>query len=224
MWPLPQLKNEHIHLVLHHDRVACMRFVDDGPYVRLQDYRAYHITLGNAQLLDNITELQEAIIDFVTAFNMQAAYLSIVLAADLLHERLVLHAKSDITLEALQDPDPHMVYQLQHIGPHEDAFLFYIFGISHALRLQLHLLHHRLPVHMHRVISPLHAQIEVYKRIAASAFSQARLVQELHVEGVRIPAVFSPEVLRRSIKIEPSASFVHEDVVYAWGSFLGAQK
>lgn len=223
MWPLPQIKNEHIHLVLYPNRAVCVRFVPEQGYVRLQDYRSYSFALGNAQLFFNITQLSDVISNFITSFDLQAAYLNIVLTPDLVQERLVQYAKSDATLEDLQAHAMHTAYQLQYVGPHEDAFLFYICGISQVLKLQLGLIHNRLPVHMYRVISPLHAQIEVYKRIAAPAFSQARLVHELHMQRVQIPAVFSPEVLRRAIKIESNTSFVHEDIVYAWGSFLGAQ-
>lgn len=224
MWPLPQLKNEQIHLVIYADRAVCVRFVHDGSCLRLQDYRAYCITPGDAQSLCNIAELHDCITDFVTTFNVRAAYLSIVLTADFLQERLVHHVKSDALFEELLGkPEMHTAYQLQYVGPYEDGFLFYICGVSQALRLQLQLLFHRLPLHMHRVISSFHAQTEVYKHTMKSTFSQARLVQELHVERVHIPAVFSPEVVCKSIKIEPGISFVQEDIVYAWGSFLGAE-
>lgn len=223
MWPLPQLKNEHIHLVLRQDRAVCARFVREGAFTHLQDYRAYDLAQASPQLLFNSTELHTVINDFINTFNLQAAYLHIVLASDLVQERLVRHTKSDATLAELDVVDMHSAYQLQYIGPHEDAFLFYICSISQAFKLQLALLHHRLPVHMHRVVSPLHVQIEAYKCIAAPIFSQARLVQELHMQKVQIPSVFSPEILRRLIKIKSDVSFVHEDIVYAWGSFLGAQ-
>lgn len=224
MWPLPQIKNDRIHLVLHAERAVCVRFVWDGLCMRMQDYRVYHIPIGNARLLTNITGLQAALVDFITTFKLHGSYLSIVLGPDLLQERVIRHSKSDATPdEIVPERDAHTLYHMQHIGPHEDTFLFYLYAVSQPFKLQLELLHHRLPVHMHCVVSPLQAQIEVYKRIAAPAFSQARLAQEIDVEKVYIPSVFSPEVLRRSIKIDLNIVYNAQDVVSAWGSFLGAQ-
>lgn len=224
MWPLPQIKNEQIHLVLHRERAVCIRFVPDGPYVRMQAYRTYHIPVGSTRLLYNVSALQAAVTDFITTFKLNSAYLSIVLGADLLSEHVIRHAKSDAQLtELLQERAAHTLYQVRHIGPHEDAFLFYVCAVSQPLRLQLEMFHHQLPVHMHRVVSSLNAQIEVYKRIAAPAFSQARLAQEIDTERVHIPTVFSPELLRRSVKIDPGMVYNSQDVVHAWGSYLGAQ-
>ena len=171
-----------------------------------------------------MTALQEALFDFIATFKLYAAYLNIVLGADLLTERLIVHAKSDASLEELiHERTVHTLYHAEHIGPHEEGFLFYVYGISQPLRLQLALLHHQLPVHMHQVISPWHAQAKVYKYITASVFSQARLVQDIDILHVQIPAVFSSEIFRRLVKTNPGVVYEHSDIVHAWGSFLGVQ-
>lgn len=222
MWPLPQIKNEHISIVLHRDRIFCARFVPGGPFLHL-DCRAYEISIGNEHIFFNTTALQDAVADFIEICSLQAAYISVVLGEDLAKEHLILHAKSDVSLEELLPCESHTEYCLDYIGPRENQFLLYVCAVSHMLMLQVGIFHYQLPVHLHSVVSPLNAYIQVYKHIAGSAFSQARLAHEIDLERMVIPAVFSTEIIRRSIKIKSGKAYTNQDIILAWGSFLGVQ-
>jgi hypothetical protein len=225
MWPLPQTKNEYMHVVVHPDHVTCVTFIRENEHLQVRNYHEYHIPIGDMRSLDNITALQGAIDHFITEKKLHFSYVTVVLAPDLLDERLILHSKSDAHLaDLLPDYGMHVKYQVQYIGSQEDGFLFYVCGIAHALIMQLQMLHQKLPIHTHHIVSPFYAQMNVYAHVTASAFSRARLVQEIDFDRVCIPIVFSHEVLRRSIKIDVDTACTDQDLVYVWGSLLGVMR
>ena len=203
-------------------RLTCISYLQENNVARLCNYRTYCVPVGNNRLLTNITALQNAVGDFVSKAKLEGAHLNIILAPELLREQLIRHTKSDVSLEDIvQEPELHTESCMQYVGPIDDGFLFYISHIAQSLKLQLQLWHHTLPVHMHSIISPFAAQLHVYKHKAASTFSRARLVQDIDIDRVRIPALFELDV-QRMLKIDQHIRCNNQDIVYAWGSYLGA--
>lgn len=216
MWPLPQIKNEHLHLVVHRDRVVCMHFLKEFNSLRMAA-KVYEFPLGNKDMLCNLAALEKAVLHAVQAFGVEFAYCSMVLGSDLMYEQFVVQASSDL---GDFPKKMHTCQTAHYVGPLEDNFLFYVMGYSELVKLQLDLFHARLPIHIHHIIGSFHAQTNVYMHMAGNAFSHARLAQDVDIDNAVIPAVFSTQMLKRSVQSVPS--FVQQqDAVLAWGSFLG---
>lgn len=216
MWPLPQLKNEHLHLVVHHDHVVCARFVQEIHGVRMVAH-VYEFPLGNKKILCNLAALENAVLHGIKAFGVEFAFCSMVLGSGLMRERFVVQSSSD---PSYVNTKMNIHQSTHYVGPLEDRFLFYLMSYSELVKLQLDLFHARLPIHLGHIITPFHAQTHIYRHIAGKAFSHARLAQDVDIDTAVIPAVFSAQMLKRSVQSVPSSVQQH-DVVLAWGSFLG---
>ncbi len=224
MWPLPRIKNEHIQLTLHQQRITLTWIQPENAYGSiLRAYETHEIPLCTQSLIYNAAALRTTINSFILDHKLFDAYLHVILSPEMITEHIIAHHKSDASLnELIPQKEHHKLYNRRYVGMHDDRFLFYVCTASQALILQLNTLNMQLPIHMQSISPPFHVQLFLYKQIYASSFNQARMAQEIDREHVRIPCVFSLEFLRRSLKTDRQITYDDHDLLYALGSFLGA--
>lgn len=225
MWPLPAIKNEHIQVVLNQNNVSIYWIKPAISYpAKLQTYEQHEIPMSDSVLMYNSTALRSYIRTFADNHNLNNAYISFILGADLIQEQIIKHSKSDPTPhELIGQKEKHKRYYDRYIGPYEDHYLFYICTAAHPLILQLQMLNMQLPLHVHHISPPLSVQITLYKHLYKDTFNQARLAQEVNQKNASIPSIFSLEFLRRSLKTDRPITHDDLNLFYALGSFFGAQ-
>ncbi len=224
MWPLPRIKNEHIQLTLHQQRITLTWIQPHNIHKAiLRAYEAYEVPPCTQSLIYNTTALRKTINSFILEHKLSNAYLHIILSPEVIEEQIIAHHKSDASLnELIAQKKQHHFYSYRYVSTHDDQFLFYVSAAAQPLILQLNMINMQLPIHMKSISPPFHLQLLLYKQIFASSFNLARMAQEIDQEHVRIPSVFSLEFLRRSLKTDHPVTYDDHDLLYALGSFLGA--
>jgi hypothetical protein len=221
MWPLPRLTNNRVQIILGPEHITCYWIaLHTDQKIHIKAMQRFDISLVYDTVCYNLTELQKAVMAFITTHHLQYAYSHLIIDKPLICELLVQHRNSYASLEELIDTEPHTrLYEYSYVGPDMNQSLFYVCSIAHSFMLQLRILHATIALYMQSVCTPLGVQFNVYKKLHGSQFSQAQLVRLLDKEQMLIPNLFKGEKLQRYFDVMPDTS--NPDLVYALSSFLG---
>ena len=227
MWLLPKIKNNHLFLVLHPDRITCATFAQEGARSMVQAFRSEPCAVVDDSLLYDSRGLQARVLAFISDYNLTNAYVTVLLGKHLLHESIVDHPKYGADLsDIVPVPLRHIFYSHTYLGPVDDQGIYYLCTISQALMLQIKIACHSLPLHMRAITGPFSAQIAAYIYLAGKNFSSVRLAQEVDRAAVMIPSVWlSTDAPHNRVQHDcidiGDASFLKEDIMLAWGSCVG---
>lgn len=208
MWPLPDLKNELVTIVIDSSHlylgVIRANTIKNTPFV-LHAYRAIQNVALDTYIY-NMSFFEKQIKAFIASYKLENAFFVLSIAGPKIEERLV-HLKkatpshADFIHLGLQK----FVWDFTYLYTHEQGeSVFAISGIQRELLFQYQFLALKLNINLVTITTPMHSLLHLYRYVQGDAFRQAKLAIDMQAHRNHFESYFDQPMYNRIIQSNQS--------------------
>ena len=156
----------------------------------------------------NLTAMQTHLHDFIQKHNIRNAALSFAVNGPSMLEQFASSATAHPAPETFALVTPkHMLWDYTYLYPNEqNAFIFYLCGISQQHVLQYKLLAIKSNLPLRAIMSKNMALIQLYRSLQGPAFRHSQLAVCLTRAQHNVDQLFTNEIIHRLLAINPAVS------------------
>ncbi len=211
MWHLlPKIRNELVSIVLTPRYLACswIKTMSGHKPFELKAYRYYNLppTAFHHSVVFNPTRIKNYIQNFLMHHNLRDAFIALSVTGTGIVDKvtpltIASPTKKDFKLPELENClwDFYYLYHTQ-----EAASAFYVSGIKHELLFQYKLLAIATNTHLVSITTQGNALLNLYSYVHGKAFRHAQLAVDMTKHNNELLSLFTPEILRRLLHINPT--------------------